>query len=128
MTRLRWILALSALACAALPAVAADHLVTQAQAEEQLARASAARSEDLASLDRFLASPAAESGLRALAQDSRTLSRTLATLSDAELRDLAVRAEALDQDPVAGLSSDVNQLLIIFLIIAIVILVLQAVD
>jgi hypothetical protein len=56
------------------------------------------------------------------------VSRALATLSDAELRDLAVRARALEQDPAAGLSSDVNQLLIIFLIVAIVILVLQAVD
>jgi hypothetical protein len=54
--------------------------------------------------------------------------RGLAALSDTELRDLAARAQALEQDPVAGLSSDVNQLLIIFLIVAIVILVLQAVD
>ena len=37
-------------------------------------------------------------------------------------------AEALQSDPVAGLDDDIKTLLIIFLIVAIVILVLQAVD
>jgi hypothetical protein len=52
----------------------------------------------------------------------------LAALSSTELRQLAERAAALRGDPAAGLSSDVNTLLIIFLVVAIVILVLQAVD
>jgi hypothetical protein len=39
-----------------------------------------------------------------------------------------VRAQALNADPVAGLDQDIRTLLVIFLIVAIVILVLQAVD
>ena len=51
-----------------------------------------------------------------------------ATLSDAELAELAARAAALQSDPIAALDSDIVMLLKIFLIVAIVILVLQAVD
>lgn len=128
MTKLRWFLALAAVACAAVPVAAADHLMTQAQAEARLEAAAAERAADLATLGRLLASPAAERGVGALGQEPRSLRLALATLSDAELDDLASRAEALESDPVAGLSGDVNQLLIIFLIVAIVILVLQAVN
>jgi hypothetical protein len=130
MTKLRWTLALSVLAASlvALPGQAADHLVVPAEIEARLAAAAQARHADLASVERFLQSPAAQRAARSLGQDPRDVSRSLQVLSDEELRDLAARAEALGQDPVAGLSSDVNQLLIIFLIVAIVILVLQAVD
>jgi len=52
-----------------------------------------------------------------------------AALSDADLRDLATRAAALQADPVAGVSdNDIRWLLYIFLIVAIVILVIKAVD
>lgn len=128
MTKLRRMLVLAVATCAALPALAADHLVTPGQSDARLLAAAAARQADLQSVERFLASPAAERGVRALGQSPGRISHALQALSDAELRDLAARADALDRDPVAGLSSDVNQLLIIFLIVAIVILVLQAVD
>ena len=128
MTKLACRVAMGILACAAVPARAAEHLVATGEIEARLAAADQGRQADLAGLEHFLASPAAERGARALGQDSRAVSRSLQALSDAELRDLAARAQALEQDPVAGLSSDVNQLLIIFLIVAIVILVLQAVD
>jgi len=128
MTKLACSVAMGFLACAAMPAWAAEHLVATGEIEARLAAADQGRQADLAGLERFLASPSAQHGARALGQDPRAVSRSLQALSDAELRDLAARAQALEQDPVAGLSSDVNQLLIIFLIVAIVILVLQAVD
>lgn len=127
MTRLRWMLA-AFVTCAAWPALAADHLVAPLEADLRLEAAARTRATDRASLDRFLGSPAAQQGVRTLGQDPAALAQALDVLSDTELRDLAARAEALDLDPVAGLSADVNQLLIIFLIVAIVILVLQAVD
>jgi hypothetical protein len=61
--------------------------------------------------------------------DVDALRRAAPTLTDAELREVAARAAALDQDPVAGVSDhDIRWLLYIFLIVAIVILVIQAVD
>ena len=50
------------------------------------------------------------------------------TLDDRDLADLATRARTLRLDPRAGIDKDIHDLLVLFLIIAIVILVLQAVD
>ena len=109
-------------------ASAQDHLVTSRVADERLREATAGRQADLRALDAVLASPQATGAIEALGQDAARLRDGMAALSDGELRDLAARAQQLRSDPAAGLSGDVNQLLIIFLIIAIVILVLQAVD
>jgi hypothetical protein len=109
-------------------ASAHDHLVTSRLAEERLQEATAGRQADLLALDAVLASPHAIGAIEALGQDAARIRASVAALSDGELRDLAARAQQLQSDPAAGLSGDVNQLLIIFLIIAIVILVLQAVD
>ncbi len=109
-------------------ASAQDHLVTSRAADQRLQEAMAGRQADLRALDAVLASPRATRTLEALGQDAARLRDGMAVLSDGELRDLATRAQALQDDPAAGLSGDVNQLLIIFLIVAIIILVLQAVD
>ena len=109
-------------------ASAGQHLVTARAADERLLDAAAGRQADLRALDAVLASPQAGQAMEALGQDRERLRQGVLALSDAELRNLAVRAKALQADPTAGLSGDVNQLLIIFLIVAIVILVLKAVD
>jgi hypothetical protein len=109
-------------------AMADDHVVSSAAAAQRLQEASAAREQGLATLDRALASPAAASAAAAVGADTSALRAALPTLSDAEIADLAARAAVLDTDPVAGLDDDIRTLLIIFLIVAIVILVLQAVD
>ena len=109
-------------------ASAQDHLVTPRGADERLQQAAAGRQDHLRALDSVLRSPQAAGAIEALGQDAGRLRVGVAALSDEELRDLAARAHALQTDPAAALSGDVNQLLIIFLIIAIVILVLQAVD
>ena len=109
-------------------ASAQDHLVTARAADERLQAAAVGRQADLRALDAVLATPQAARAIESLGQDPGRLRQGLPALSDDELRDLAVRAEALRADPAAGLSGDVNQLLIIFLIVAIVILVLKAVD
>lgn len=110
------------------PASAQDHLVTPRAADERLQQAAAGRQGDQHALDAVLQSPQAARAIEALGQDAGRLRAGVAALSDGELRDLAARARALQADPAAGLSGDVNQLLIIFLIVAIVILVLQAID
>jgi hypothetical protein len=110
-------------------AFADDHLVTPQAAQARLAEAEAARQHDLALLDGVLSTPEAVSAAKAVGADLDGIRRAAPTLSDSELRDLAQRASALQTDPVAGVTdSDLRWLLYIFLLVAIVILVLKAVD
>lgn len=109
-------------------AFAGDHVASSDVVQGRLLAASGARARDLAQVDAILASPQAERGAAALGVDVARVRAATATLSDAELRDLATRASALDRDPRSGLSHDVDELLVIFLIVAIVILVIKAVD
>ena len=110
-------------------ALAGEHLVTQAAAQARLLEAEAARQGDLAVVDRVLSSPRAAAAARTVGADLDAVRRAVPMLSDAELREVAARAAALDRDPVAGVSdNDIRWLLYIFLIVAIVILVIKAVD
>jgi hypothetical protein len=108
---------------------AGEHLVTSTASQVRLREAEAARQGDLALVDRVLSSPEAAAAARAVGADMDAVRRAALLLSDEELRDLAARAAALPADPAAGISDhDLRWLLYIFLIVAIVILVLQAVD
>jgi hypothetical protein len=109
-------------------ALADDHLVSRDTARERVLDAAAQRARSLATIDGVLQTPQAGEAAQGLGADLGQLRSALPTLSDAEIADLAARAEALQADPVAGLDDDIRTLLIIFLIVAIVILVLQAVD
>jgi len=110
-------------------AFAEDHLVTAQAVQARLTEAEAARQGDLATLDRVLSSPEAAAAAKAVGADLGDLRRAAPTLSDSELRDLAVRAAALESDPVAGVTDhDLRWLLYVFLLVAIVILVIKAVD
>jgi len=66
---------------------------------------------------------------RALGADLDGVRRAAPLLTDAELRDLATRSASPQADPAAGVSdNDLRWALYIFLIVAIVILVIKAVD
>jgi hypothetical protein len=122
------------LAVAAAPVLAAgqalaqDHVVTPQELAGRLGAAETARQRNLGAVDRFLATPEAVSAAGSVRADVARLRSGLGALGDAELAELAARVDALQADPVAGLDQDIRTLLIIFLIVAIVILVLQAVD
>ena len=105
-----------------------EHLVSPETAGARLAEAASQRRHDEATLESALSRPAATRAAATVGADLKTVRQAVATLSDSELRDLARRAEALQVDPAAGLDHDIEQLLIVFLIVAIVILVIQAVD
>ena len=119
---------IAALVFAAGTARADDHLASQAEASQRLAAAAQAGAAERASLARVLATQDAERTARQLGVDIRDVRGAAATLTEAEARELAERASALRSDPGAGLSHDVDHLLVVFLIVAIVILVLKAVD
>ena len=110
-------------------AFAQEHLVTTTDAQARLGEAEAGRQHDLALLDGVLSTPEASAAAKAVGADLDGLRRAAPTLSDSELRDLAARASALQADPVAGVSDhDLRWLLYVFLLVAIVILVIKAVD
>ena len=128
MRKLVTVLSIALASLVAGQAPADDHLVSPQAARAQVLDAAAERAQSLATLDATLSSPEAVKAAAAVGADTAQLRAALPTLSDAEIADLAARANALQADPVAGLDSDIRTLLVIFLIIAIVILVLQAVD
>jgi hypothetical protein len=110
-------------------AFAQEHLVTTTEAQARLAEAEAGRQHDLAVIAGALSTPEAAAAAKAVGADLDSVRRMTPTLSDAELRDLAARAAALQSDPVAGVTdSDLRWLLYVFLLVAIVILVIKAVD
>jgi len=105
-----------------------EHLLPPEVAQRTLVSATTKRQEQLAAIDGLLARPEAKEAAKRLGADLQRVRSAAKTLSDSELDDLAVRAAALQADPTAGLTHDVEELLIIFLIVAIVILVLKAVS
>ena len=107
---------------------AADHLVAPELAQQRVAAASAERSADLVQVQAVLSSPAAAQAALRAGVELAAVRAAAATLSSAELRDLASRTRSITSDPAAGLDADVRQLLVVFLIVAIVVLVLKAVD
>jgi hypothetical protein len=110
------------------PAFAQDHLLGRETAQSRLAAAAAERRHELEAVDRVLATPEAVRAASSVGVDIAAVRASVPALSDAELADLSLRVAALDSDPVAGLDRDIKLLLEIFLIVAIVILVLRAVD
>ena len=95
--------AIAVLGMFAAPAAwAEDHLVTAEAAQQRLLDASAARAQDLASVDAFVASAEGQAALGTLGLDAGTVRGALGTLGDDELAQIAARAAALQADPVAG--------------------------
>lgn len=107
--------------------VADTHLVSPDVAASHLNASAASRRQHVDALDRMLATPAAGSAGARLGADIGRLRARLAALDASEARDLAVRAAALGLDPAAGEDWDTNDILTVFLVVAIVILVLGAV-
>jgi hypothetical protein len=107
----------------------ADHLVAPATVGERLSGAAGQRERDVIVVDRALSTPRAASAAAAIGVHVESVRAAVPSLSDAELRDLAARAQALSGDPVAGYQEAwVNDFLIVFLVVAIVVLVISAVD
>ena len=126
---MRMSLALAAIAAlVAGNALAQDHLLSRDAAGDRLAAATQDRRQALDTVDRALATPDAARAASSVGVDIAAVRAAVPALSDAELADISARAAALESDPVAGLDHDIKLLLEIFLIVAIVVLVLRAID
>jgi hypothetical protein len=100
--RIVFALVACAAALSAGAASAGDHIVAVDAAHERLAAARAARAADEAVVFSVLARPEAAAAASAAGVPIDEVRARVGTLSDAELADLAARAAAMTDDPVAG--------------------------
>jgi hypothetical protein len=107
---------------------AADHIVTPDAVQSRLSEAATQRAQNVATVQELLSTPAALEAAASVGADLGRVRTGVASLSDAELSDLAARASALQSDPVAGaLTSNQRLLVTIALVLIVIILVLAIV-
>ena len=109
------------------PSAAGDHIAAPDAVQARLAEASAARAQNLATVQDVLSTPLAAEAAASVGADLERVRSGVATLSDAELSDLASRASVLQSDPIAGAMDRNMRLLIMAALILIVIILLLAV-
>ena len=105
-----------------------DHVATPGAVQSRLEGAAVQRAQDAAAVRDVLSTPLAEEAASSVGADLGRVRAGVATLSDAELSDLAARASLLQSDPVAGMDRTMRLLVMIGLILVIIILVLAIVD
>jgi hypothetical protein len=107
-------------------AYADDHVVAQDASQARVRAEAGSRAQDLATVRGALQSAEVARVASRTGVDLARVQGGLSGLSDAELHDVALRAQSLHVDPRSGMESDVDDLLIIFLLVALVILVVRA--
>jgi hypothetical protein len=107
-------------------AQAAAHVVSSADLQKAAVDASRVRQQNLETLKEFFSSEKAQQALKAAHTDPERVKNAVASLSDAELAQLASRAHRARADFAAGTLSD-RDLIIIIVAIAALILIIVAV-
>ena len=107
--------------------VQAQHVVSPADLQKEMVTATQTRQSNLEKATKLFSSETAEKGLRSARMDPVRVKAAIATLSDAELAQLASRADRVENDFSAGQLSN-RDLLLIIIGIAVVILIIVAVD
>ena len=109
-----------------LMAQAAEHVVSPSELQKAALHASQARQQNLATVRDFVSSERAKQALRSAHMDPERVKTAVASLSDAELAQLASRVNKAQADFAAGHLSD-RDLIIILVAIAALILIIVAV-
>jgi aminopeptidase N len=107
-------------------AQASEHVVSPAELQKAAVDASRARQQNRETLNEFFSSEKARQALKAAHTDPEQVKTAIASLSDAELAQLASRAKKAQTDFAAGNLND-RDLLIILVAIAALILIIVAV-
>ena len=107
-------------------AQAAAHVVSSADLQKAAVDASRVRQQNLETLKEFFSSEKAQQALKSAHTDPERVKNAVASLSDAELAQLASRAHRARADFAAGTLSD-RDLIIILVAIAALILIIVAV-
>jgi hypothetical protein len=103
--------------------VAQAHVVTPSDLQQATVAASQTRQRNLETLTDFLSSSAAQKAMRSAHMQTEQVRQGVASLSDAELAQLAVRAQKTQADFAAGTLSDRDLLLIVLGIAALVLII-----
>jgi len=106
--------------------MAQTHVVSPSELQAQVLAASQMRQRNIEKLDAFLSSPAATRALADASIDPRQVTTAVSSLSDAELAQLASRADQVQKDFAAGDLSE-HDLLLIILGVAVLVLIIVAV-
>ncbi len=105
---------------------ATEHVVNSADLQRAAVDASRARQQNVDALKTFFSSEKAQQALKSAHTDPQQVTKAVASLSDAELAQLASRANKAQADFAAGNIND-RDLLIILVLIAALILIIVAV-
>lgn len=109
------------------PMLAQNHVVSPADLQQRAVDATQNRERNSEALNKALGTAAAQKALGAANLDSKQVKNAIANLSDAELAQLAARADKAQNDFAAGRISD-RDLLLILVGIAALILIIVAVN
>ena len=107
-------------------AQAAEHVVSSSEMRKAVVDASRVRQQNLDTLREFFSSEKARRALKTTHTDPEQVKKAVASLSDAELAQLASRAQKAQADFTAGRLND-RDLIIILIAIAALILIIVAV-
>ncbi|MGE0405285.1 MAG: hypothetical protein AB7O65_03225 [Candidatus Korobacteraceae bacterium] len=123
----------SAIACALVAVfmmpsglLAQTHVVTSADLHKELVDATQARRQNIEKLEGLLSSPNAGTGLSKAHVDLQQVKTAIASLSDAELAQLASQTDQAQRDFAAGQLTE-RDLLLIILGVAVLVLIIVAV-
>ncbi|HET7440232.1 MAG TPA: PA2779 family protein [Terriglobales bacterium] len=106
--------------------LAQAHLVTPSDLQKVVTDTSQARQQNIEKVREFFSSKAAEKALRSARMNPEQVKNAVATLSDAELAQLASRIDKAHHDLAAGNLND-RDLIIILILLAALILIIVAV-
>jgi hypothetical protein len=106
--------------------LAQSHVVSPADLQKAVLTASQTRQHNLAKVKEFLSSERAQQALKSAYMDPAQVKTAVSTLNDAELAQLASRADKAQADFAAGRLSD-RDLIIVLVAIAALILIIVAV-
>jgi hypothetical protein len=106
--------------------MAQTHVVSPAELQAQVLSATQTRQQNLDKVDEFLSSAAANKALSNARIDPQEIKTAVSSLSDAELAQLAARADKAQKDFAAGDLSE-HDLLLLILGVAVLVLIIVAV-
>jgi hypothetical protein len=109
-----------------LVAEAAAHVVSPSELQQAAVKASTARKQNLDQVQQFFSAEKAQSALKSAHMNPEQVKTAISTLDDAELAQLASRAQKAQTDFAAGTLSN-RDLIIIIVAIAALILIIVAV-
>ena len=103
--------------------LAQAHVVSPADLQKEAVTASQARQQNLEQVKQFLSSDNAQKALKSAHMDPVQVTKAVASLSDAQLAQLAARSQKAQADFAAGSRSNRNLLIIIVAIAALILII-----